>query len=48
MIKIEQFVSKFQEQYMDEEVTLTAESDFRQVDTWDSLTGMSILVMIKD
>ena len=42
------FTRKFQDQYMDAgKIDIKPESEFRQVDSWDSLTGMAILVMIK-
>lgn len=43
------FIENVRKQFMDpEEVTLEMNSDFRQVDSYDSLTGMTIMVMIKD
>lgn len=43
------FIENVRKQYMDpEEVILEMNSDFRQVDSYDSLTGMTIMVMIKD
>lgn len=30
-----------------QKIDIKPESEFRQVDSWDSLTGMAILVMIK-
>lgn len=43
------FISQFQEQFIDaDEITVDMETKFRELPTWDSLTGMSVLVMIKD
>jgi len=49
MDTIEEFTSKFHEQYIDAEtLTLKPESEFRNFGSWDSLTGMAVLVMIKE
>jgi acyl carrier protein len=49
MDNINDFTKKFQSQYIDaESIFLKPESEFRQVGSWDSLTGMAVLVMIKD
>jgi acyl carrier protein len=49
MEKVEEFVQKFKNQFIDaDSITLTKDSEFRQIDSWDSLTGMAVLVMIKD
>lgn len=48
MIDKQTFLNQFKEQYIGDTSSLTLESEFRKVDSWDSLTGMSILVMIKD
>ena len=49
MDTIDDFTDKFRDQYIDaENFTLRPENEFRQIDSWDSLTGMAILVMIKD
>jgi acyl carrier protein len=46
---MEQFIEKFKEQFIDgDSIELTAETEFRSLGSWDSLTGMSVLVMIKD
>ena len=43
------FINNMREQYMDpEDVSFEMESEFRQVDSYDSLTGMTIMVMLKD
>jgi len=48
MIDKQTFLNQFKEQYIGDTSSLTLDSEFRKVDSWDSLTGMSILVMIKD
>lgn len=49
MDTLDDFTNKFHDQYIDAETfTLKPENEFRQIDSWDSLTGMAILVMIKD
>lgn len=46
---INNFIAKFQDQFIDaDEITVSPETTFRQLPTWDSLTGMSVLVMIQD
>lgn len=48
-MNVNEFLAKFKEQYADfEEIELTINMDFRMIDSYDSLTGMAILVMIKD
>jgi acyl carrier protein len=49
MDSVNDFTKKIQEQYIDNEtIELKPEDEFRQIDSWDSLTGMAVLVMIKD
>lgn len=49
MDSIIEFTKKFQNQYFDADTfDLHPETDFRQIGSWDSLTGMAVLVMIKD
>lgn len=49
MDTIEEFTSKFHEQYIDaESFILEPESYFRNYGSWDSLTGMAVLVMVKE
>jgi acyl carrier protein len=49
MINKKEFIKKIQEQFMDSEGLAFEESTrFRDIDGWDSLTGMAIQVMIKD
>jgi len=48
-MEIKEFLNKFKEQFIDsEEISLTLDDDFRKIDSYDSLTGMAIIVMIKD
>jgi len=43
------FINNFQEQFIDaDEISVDLNTKFRDLPTWDSLTGMSVLVMIKD
>ncbi len=49
MVIINEFIENFKAQFLDsEEVIFTEETKFRDLSDWDSLTGMSILVMIED
>lgn len=47
MITIDQFTQEVSNQFV-EKIILDPDTDFRDNDYFDSLTGMSILVMIKD
>jgi acyl carrier protein len=48
-MELNEFLKKFKEQYIDgDEIVLDSDMDFRKIDSYDSLTGMSIIVMIKD
>lgn len=48
-MELNEFLTKFKEQYFDSEsITLNEYDDFRDIDSYDSLTGMAILIMIKD
>ena len=48
-INIYDFLNKFKGQFIDEDsINLTIDDDFRKIESYDSLTGMAILVMIKD
>ncbi len=49
MQDINKLVEVVQEQFVNaSEISLTAETNFKQLDTFDSLTGMCIIVAIKD
>ena len=44
-----EFIENVKAQFVDaDNITLTMDTDFRQIESYDSLTGMTILVMIKD
>ncbi len=46
---IDTFVKLFKDQFIDaDEIEVSADTEFRTISSWDSLTGMAILVMIKD
>ena len=46
---IEYFIEEIKKQFIDgDEIEINGKSNFRDFDSWDSLTGMSIIVMIKD
>jgi len=48
-MEISDFLSKFKAQFVEgDSIQLSIEDDFRQIESYDSLTGMAILVMIKD
>ena len=43
------FLTQFKDQFVDaDEITVTMETSFRELGSFDSLTGMAIIVMIKD
>ena len=43
------FIEKFKEQFFDgDDIEVTPQTEFRELGSWDSLTGMAVLVMIKD
>lgn len=43
------FINDFKSQFIDgDEITVNASTEFRKIGSWDSLTGMAVLVMIKD
>jgi len=46
---LNEFLSLFKEQYIDGNVIqLSINENFRLIDSYDSLTGMALLVMIQD
>jgi acyl carrier protein len=48
-MELNDFLLKFKTQYIDaDSITLESDSMFRNMDSYDSLTGMAILVMVKD
>ena len=49
MTDIEKFVNQFQQQYIDaDDFKMDDSTEFRKIGSWDSLTGMAILIMIQD
>jgi len=45
----DKFIQDFKSQFIDEdEITVEASTKFRDIGSWDSMTGMAVLVMIKD
>ena len=49
MVIKERFLENFIEQLMDpDDVKIDIDTNFRDLDEWDSMTGMAILVMIQD
>ncbi len=49
MVIVNEFIENFKAQFLDsDQVIFTEETTFRESGDWDSLTGMSILVMIED
>ena len=48
-MELSKFISVFKEQFIDaDELIIHEETFFRSLDSWDSLTSMSIIIMIKD
>jgi acyl carrier protein len=46
---LQKFLEHFKEQFIDaDEIVVESTTKFRDIGSWDSLTGMSILVMIND
>ncbi len=46
---MENFVIKFKDQFIDaDEITIDENTEFRHLDSYDSLTGMAIIMMIED
>lgn len=46
---MEKFVEKFKEQFIDaDEIMVEKDTKFRNIDSYDSLTGMAIILMIED
>jgi acyl carrier protein len=43
------FLEKFTEQFIDcDDISIDLNSNFRDIDSFDSLTGMAIIMMIED
>jgi len=48
-MEINDFLVQFKEQFIDsDDIKIDLDSNFRDIESYDSLTGMAILVMIKD
>lgn len=47
MINKNNFIKKIQEQFV-EDINIDESTKFRDLDAWDSLTGMAIQIFIKD
>jgi acyl carrier protein len=48
-MELEKFIENFAGQFEETEVeNITANVDFKSLETWDSLTAMSVQVMIED
>jgi acyl carrier protein len=48
-MELNDFLIKFQDQFVDSsEIIINVDLNFREIESYDSLTGMAILVMIKD
>jgi acyl carrier protein len=46
---IKEFAEKITQQFLDEDQpNVTVEKNFRDLETWDSLTGMAIITIIHD
>ena len=45
----DKFIKDFTDQFVDgDEITVDTSTKFREIDSWDSMTGMAVLLMIKD
>ena len=47
-MNIDEFIEKIKPEFIDSSSFITAETKFRELSEWDSLTGMSILVLLED
>ncbi len=49
MIELNEFVAKFAEQFEDTDASeIKADTDFRSLDEWSSIVGLSIIAMIDE
>jgi acyl carrier protein len=49
MNQLNTFTQKFKAQYINgDQLEMTPDTAFRKLESWDSLTGMAVLVMIQD
>jgi acyl carrier protein len=45
----QKFIDNFKSQFVDaDDIAVDTTTEFRRIGSWDSLTGMAVLVMIKD
>ena len=48
-MELEKFVEQFAEQFFDTPAEMIkADTEFRQIEEWSSMTGLCVLTMIKD
>ena len=46
-MELSEFISKFADLFVDEDASaFTADTDFHELDSWSSLTGLSVVAMI--
>ena len=46
-MELSEFISKFADQFVDEDASaFTADTDFHELDSWSSLTSLSVVAMI--
>ena len=46
-MNLQEFISKFASQFEDEDLSVfTADTDCHELDSWSSLTGLSVVAMI--
>ncbi|GAA3508757.1 hypothetical protein GCM10022393_20530 [Aquimarina addita] len=46
-MKLESFIENFKDQLEDTSVPISAETNFKDLDNWDSLTTMLVIGMVK-
>ena len=47
-MNLQEFISKFASQFEDEDPSVfTADTDYHELDSWSSLTGLSVVAMIR-
>ena len=47
-LRYEEFITKIKDQYLDENITIELYSKFREIPGWDTMTGMTLLLMIEE
>ncbi len=45
---IQTFIDKFTEQLIDNKEIITNNTRFREIDGWDSMTGMVMIIMVEE